>query len=205
MKTINFGASKLAAVLAAAALTLSGCAAGMGSESSSPNQSQVGPDVSASFSSMDIMFAQMMIPHHQQALDMGFIALAKSQNEDVLQLATEISSEQEPEIAIMRSWLSASGAEDDMGHGGHGMADMGHGGHGMDGMLTEEQMAALLNSSGSEFDELFLQGMIAHHEGAIDMTRMIINSSNPEVKALAEAIVSSQLEQIAYMRTLLAK
>lgn len=195
MKTINFGASKLAAVLAAAALTLSGCAAGMGSESSSPNQSQVGPDVSASFSSMDIMFAQMMIPHHQQALDMGFIALAKSQNEDVLQLATEISSEQEPEIAIMRSWLSASGAEDDMGHGGHGM----------DGMLTEEQMAALLNSSGSEFDELFLQGMIAHHEGAIDMTRMIINSSNPEVKALAEAIVSSQLEQIAHMRTLLAK
>jgi uncharacterized protein (DUF305 family) len=144
---------------------------------------------------MDVMFAQMMIPHHQQAVDMGVIARAKSSDEEVLKLAAAISSEQEPEIDLMRSWLNAAGASEDMGHAGHGM----------DGMLTEEQMAALLNASGSEFDELFLRGMIAHHEGAIEMAKMVLDSANPEVRGLAEAIVASQQEQIQSMQEMLAK
>lgn len=195
MKTSSSKASKLTAVLAAAALTISGCAPGM--DSSSPAQDQGGVQIadSASFSGMDIMFAQMMIPHHQQAVDMGVIAAAKSSDEDVLELAAAIASEQEPEINLMRSWLTAAGASEDMGHAMHGM----------DGMLTEGEMAALLNAAGIEFDELFLRGMIAHHEGAIDMAQMVIDSANPEVRDLAEAIVASQQEQIQYMRDLLAK
>ena len=194
MKIFSSKTFQLTAVLAAA-LTLSGCAAGMEPGAATPNQSGVEIADSTAFSSMDIMFAQMMIPHHQQAVDMGVIAAAKSSDEEVLKLAAAISSEQEPEIELMRSWLTAAGASEDMGHAMHGM----------DGMLTEEQMAALLNASGSEFDELFLRGMIAHHEGAIDMAQMVIDSANPEVRGLAEAIVASQQEQIQYMQELLAK
>lgn len=184
---------KLAALAVATTLALSGCAMVMHSSAPSADSDEVGVGDST-FSGMDIMFAQMMIPHHAQALDMGLIAASRSQNPEVLELAAAISNEQEPEIVLMRSWIEAAGASEDMGHAGHGM----------DGMLTEAEMAALLNASGNEFDELFLRGMIAHHEGAISMAQMVITSSNSEVKALAEAIVSSQQEQIDYMLSLLA-
>lgn len=184
---------KLAALAVATTLALSGCAMAMHSSAPSADSDEVGVGDST-FSGMDIMFAQMMIPHHAQALDMGLIAASRSQNPEVLELAAAISNEQEPEIVLMRSWIEAAGASEDMGHAGHGM----------DGMLTEAEMAALLNASGNEFDELFLRGMIAHHEGAISMAQMVITSSNSEVKALAEAIVSSQQEQIDYMLSLLA-
>lgn len=150
---------------------------------------------SSAFSSSDIMFAQMMIPHHQQALDMSELALSLAETSEVKDLATQIRDEQEPEISLMRDWLSAAGASEDMGHSSHGM----------DGMLTEEQMAALLSASGAEFEKLFLEGMISHHEGAIAMAQMVLDSANPEVRSLAEAIVSSQQTQIDYMKTLLAR
>lgn len=152
-------------------------------------------DEASGFSANDIMFAQMMIPHHQQALDMSELALSIAQSPDVLELAAQIKAEQDPEITLMRSWLTSAGASEDMGHGSHGMG----------GMLSEEEMAALLQASGPEFEKLFLEGMILHHEGAIDMTQMIQDSKNPEVKALAESIVSSQQIQIDYMKTLLAR
>jgi uncharacterized protein (DUF305 family) len=75
----------------------------------------------------------------------------------------------------------------------------------MGGILSEEQMSALLEASGPEFERLFLEGMIAHHEGAIDMAQMVLQSENPEVRALAEAIVTSQQVQIDYMKSLLAR
>lgn len=191
MNKMSRKTTQLAAVLVAAALALSGCTTPM---NSSAPLGEVG-SVDSALSGMDIMFAQMMIPHHEQAIDMGLIAASRSENPEILQLANTISNEQEPEIDLMRSWIAAAGASEEMSHAGHGM----------DGMLTEGEMAALLNASGNEFDELFLTGMIAHHEGAISMAQMVLDSSNPEVRALAEAIVSSQQEQIDYMRTLLAK
>lgn len=193
MRILSEKTPKFALIFAAAALALSGCA--VAEESQSPLAGSDEVQASAStFSGADIMFAQMMIPHHEQALDMGVIAAAKAQTPEVLELASDISAEQGPEIMTMRSWINAAGASEDMGHAGHLM----------DGMLTEEQMAALLNAADSEFDDLFLRGMTAHHEGAISMAQSVLSSSNPEVRTLAEAIVVSQQEQIDYMKPLLA-
>lgn len=144
------------------------------------------------FGPMDIMFAQMMIPHHQQAVDISQLALERAESEQVRELALQIMNEQDPEIQQMQGWIDQAGASNDMGH----QMDMG-------GMLTEAEVQALAEASGEEFDRLFLAGMIAHHEGAIDMAQMIVNSQNEEARALAQAIISSQTEQISYMLTLL--
>jgi uncharacterized protein (DUF305 family) len=189
MKLRKQGIFGVGAMALVAALALTGCAS-----SQNTPMSQEFSD-SAEFSNADIMFAQMMIPHHQQALDMSELALQLGQSPELLDLATQIRDEQDPEIAQMRSWLATAGASEDMGHASHGM----------DGMLTEEQMAQLLSATGAEFERLFLEGMIGHHEGAIAMAQMVLDSDNAEVRALAEAIVSSQQTQIDYMKTLLSR
>jgi uncharacterized protein (DUF305 family) len=146
------------------------------------------------FSAMDVMFAQMMIPHHEQAIEMAELATNRALSTEVLELAAEIMGEQDPEIEQMKSWLSEAGASGTMDH------DMG-----MDGMLSAEQMQALAAASGAEFDRLFLEGMILHHEGAIQMAQMVTGSKNAEAKALGEAIVVSQRAQIERMELLLAR
>ena len=139
------------------------------------------------------MFAQMMIPHHQQAVDMGTLAETRASNPVVKKLAAEIKSEQAPEINQMKKWLTSSGSSMTMDH------DMG-----MGGMLTDDEMETLKAASGAKFDHLYLVDMIAHHEGAIHMAQMVVDSDNPEAKALGEAIIKSQTKQIEYMKTLLA-
>ena len=174
------------------ALLLTGCTINIGG--TGMNDSMMGNSESTSgFSSNDIMFAQMMIPHHQQAVDMSTLAETHTTNPEILALAKQIKDAQAPEIKQMTSWIESSGAGMDMGH------DMG-----MGGMLTDEQMTALSNASGAEFDKLYLQGMIAHHEGAIQMAQMIVGSNNAEAKELAAAIISSQTAEIEKMKTLLA-
>lgn len=153
--------------------------------------------VEGEYSNMDIMFAQMMIPHHQQAVDMSNLALEKSSNGEILALAKQIKDAQAPEIQEMEHWLEHAGVSGTIDH------DMDHG---MEmGMLSAEELAALTTAEGTEFDLIFLEGMIAHHEGAIDMAQMILGSENAEAKALAEAIISSQTEEIELMKALLAK
>jgi len=146
------------------------------------------------FSSSDIMFAQMMIPHHQQAVDMGTLAETRASNPKVKELAAQIKSEQAPEILQMKAWLTASGSGMDMGH------DMG-----MKGMLTDSQLMELTNSTDSVFDQLYLKDMIGHHQGAIEMGQTVLNSKNKEVKALAESIIKSQTEQITILEKILAE
>ena len=122
---------------------------------------------------------------------MSDIALAKSQNSEVLALATQIKNAQAPEIDQMKSW------------GGTSMGS--HAGHMMDGMLTDEEMQALSAAMGKEFDRLFLEGMIKHHEGAIDMAEMVVQSTNQEVSTLANAIITAQKEEIVRMKELLSR
>jgi uncharacterized protein (DUF305 family) len=140
------------------------------------------------YSSQDIMFAEMMIPHHQQAIEMSDLALKNSTNPEVLALAQEIKDAQTPEIEQMKSW---------------GASSVAHMGHIMDGMLSDEEMSELTAATGSSFDKLFLEGMIKHHQGAIDMAEMVIDSKNSEVAALAKAIIEAQRKEIELMRTLL--
>jgi len=138
------------------------------------------------------MFASMMIPHHSQAVTMSELALANTTNPEVLALATAIRDAQGPEITQMQSWLDQSDYSGT--HAGH--MDMG-------GMLSDEEIAKLAIAKGAAFDRLFLEGMIAHHEGAIEMAEMIKDSTNSEVKKLFNNIVSSQSAEIEAMKALL--
>ena len=142
----------------------------------------------------DAMFLQMMIPHHEQAVDMSDLALSTSKDADILKLAKQIKEAQAPEIIKMQGWLTDAGLSEDPGHS---MGD------GMGGMLSDSELSALKGSTGKAFDRLFLTGMIAHHEGAIHMVMMIENSPNSEIKNLGQAIVKSQSAEINLMKELL--
>lgn len=148
-------------------------------------------DASSTYSSQDIMFAEMMIPHHEQAIEMSEIAFKNTTNPDVLALSEQIRGAQEPEIEFMKSWP--------------GVNSMGHMGHTMMGMLDDNEMEMLRVSTGADFDRLFLEGMIKHHEGAIDMAEMIVDSANPEVAKLGDSIIASQSAEIQAMKALLSK
>lgn len=196
VKALKTTAITSAALLAS--LTLAGCTINLGNNDGDKggmgmNGGMTGQN-SSEFSGADIMFAQMMIPHHQQAVDMGTLAETRASNTEVKALAAQIKSEQAPEIEQMKGWLTKAGAPLDMGHS-----------MGMGGMLTDAEMTALKNASGAEFDRLYIKGMIAHHEGAIHMAQMVVDSNNAEARALGEAIITSQTKQIADMKVLLAK
>ena len=141
----------------------------------------------------EAMFLQMMIPHHQQAIVISDLAISISTNKDVLDLANQIKNAQAPEIAQMKSWLKAAGLGEDPGHSMHAMA----------GMLTDSQIEQLKNSTGKDFDRLFLSSMIKHHEGAIDMVGMIENSSDQKIKQFGKQITVSQTGEIEAMQQLI--
>lgn len=141
------------------------------------------------YSTQDIMFAEMMIPHHEQAIVMSDLALSNSSNPEILKLAREIKAAQAPEIEQMKNW---DGVDASM-----------HMGHTMMGMLDEDEINNLKAVTGKEFDRLFLEGMIKHHEGAIDMAEMIDDSKNAEVAALGKAIISTQKAEIELMKSML--
>jgi len=148
-------------------------------------------EASSSYSEDELMFASMMIPHHSQAVTMSELALANTTNPEILSLATAIRDAQGPEITQMQSWLDASNYSESHAHHME-----------MSGMLTDEELAELSSANGSTFDRLFLQGMIAHHQGAIDMLSMIKNSTNSEVKKLSADIFTSQSAEIEAMKAL---
>ena len=158
--------------------------------SSTSNQSS-----NRKYTGADIMFLQMMIPHHQQAIDMSNLALTRSKNSELLDLAKKIKSAQSAEIVQMKAWLKDAGASEDMGHSMH---DMG-------GMLSDAEMADLKAASGTTFDKLWLNGMIGHHDGALHMTNMIIDADNAELKAFGEGIIKVQTAEIAQMKEMLKK
>ncbi len=182
------------AIALAAALALTGCTINIGGSKSDDTGGMMNHSTHSNFSGADVMFAQMMIPHHQQAVDMGTLAETRASDPAVKKLAAQIKAEQAPEITLMKSWLDEANATMDMGH------DMG-----MGGMLDETEMEALTNATGAAFDKLYLEGMIEHHKGAIHMAQMVIDSENAEVAKLGKAIIDSQTKQIAYMESLLKK
>mgnify|MGYP000160882801 CR=1 FL=1 len=151
---------------------------------------------SSNLTGADIMFLQMMIPHHQQAVDISNLALTKSKDPELLALATAIRDGQADEIVQMKQWLADAGASLDMGHS---MGDS------MGGMLNEQQLAALKNASGSTFDRLWLEGMTGHHDGALHMTQMIEDASNPTIKKFGQDIVALQTAQIEQMKEMLKR
>lgn len=159
------------------------------------------PAGNAALNDADVEFAQGMIAHHEQAVEMAEIALDPNRQAgaEVIDLATRIQAAQEPEIEQMTAWLTAAGESITMDMSeGHDMSSM-------EGMMTAEQMDALAVATGTEFDTMWLEMMIAHHEGAISQSQTVkANGSNPDVLTLADQIIAAQQGEIAEMQALLA-
>ena len=152
---------------------------------------------SADFNDADVMFAQMMIPHHQQAIAMSDIALDPNSQASaaIIALATQIKGAQDPEISQMKNLLTDWGKSMEMGSMAHSSM--------MSGMLSLEEMDTLGQLKGAEFDKTWAKGMIAHHEGAIAMANEVLaNGKNSEILALANAVVSGQSAEIKTLKPL---
>ncbi|MFG1846505.1 DUF305 domain-containing protein [Micromonospora carbonacea] len=159
----------------------------------------------AAFGDADVMFAQMMIPHHRQAVEMAELAETRAADPEVKRLAAAIKAAQAPEIATMTGWLTGWGRPVPSPAPGHGH-DMPEMDHEMPGMMSEADMAKLAGARGVGFDRQFLTMMIAHHEGAIAMAREeLAEGANPAAKALAQQIATSQQGEIDQMRKILAR
>src|SRR5690606_14895903 len=151
------------------------------------------------FNQEGVMFAQMMIPHHQQAVEMSELAETRAADPEVKEIAAKIKAAQDPEIATLRGWLTEWGASEMP-------MDGGQAGHGMSGMMTEEDMTKLKASKGAAFDRMFTQMMIQHHDGAIDMAQTELSQgSDPKAKELAQAIITAQQGEIEQMNKILER
>jgi uncharacterized protein (DUF305 family) len=166
-----------------------------------------GTSTGADFNDADTAFAQGMIPHHQQAVQMAAMALdpAADSGAKVKDLATRIKAAQGPEIETMTGWLAAWGQPMTMGTtAGTDMGGMG-GMSGTDGMMSTDEMTALGKLTGAEFDKTWTEMMIRHHQGAITMSeKEKTDGSNADALALAGNIATAQQAEITEMQALLA-
>ncbi|QTG82743.1 DUF305 domain-containing protein [Arthrobacter crystallopoietes] len=196
----------ISATAVAAALFLAGCGSDTGSNTTeestgmdhsimSHSPAPAASDAGGTHNSADAMFAQMMIPHHEQAAQMSDIMLAKDDlDPQITRLAENIKAAQAPEIEKMTGWLQTWDEQMEMS-----------GDHVMEGMLSSDDLAELEASLGAEASRLFLTQMIEHHEGAIAMAEEeAANGQDPDAVALAETIVADQKAEIEKMNNLLA-
>lgn len=197
--TRTFALSATAGALAVLLAACGGAAADTTPQGGSSSATAQG--VASAGSAADISFAQLMIPHHQQAVEMADMALEQASTPEVRELAVQIKAAQDPEIQMMSDWLESWGAPMKM-DGDHDSHDMG--GMTMSGMMTDEEMQALAAASGADFDQMWLQMMIAHHEGAVSMAdEVLVASDNPAVIALADDVIAGQAAEIDTMKQLL--
>ncbi len=154
----------------------------------------------AGFDADDVAFATNMIPHHQQAVDLTALVPGRSTNPELIALAQQISGAQAPEIDAMKAFLVQwkENPDDDTGHDAHG-------GMAMAGMVDEAAMAKMKTLNGTAFDVLWLQSMIGHHQGAIEMAKAeLANGQNVDAKQLAQNIIDAQQAEIDQMQKMLA-
>ena len=194
----------LSVVVVVGALGLAGCgsddAASPATQTPTPQAPAATKASGASFNDADVTFAQGMIPHHEQAIEMADIALDPKvgASEQVRDLATRIKGGQDPEIALMTGLLTAWGQPVQMA------ADGGHEMSSMDGMMSAEEMDALETITATDFDKMWMEMMIRHHEGAIAMAQTVkAAGSSPDVLALADQVIAAQQAEMSEMQALL--
>lgn len=152
----------------------------------------------AGYNADDVAFATNMVLHHQQAIELSALVPDRSTNPQLIALAQQISAAQQPEINVMKVFLVQWNENPDTnsGHAGHGNA--------MQGMVDEATMSKLKSLNGAEFDKLWLDSMISHHQGAIEMAKAeIANGDNADAKSLAQDIVTTQEAEIGQMKQML--
>lgn len=139
------------------------------------------------FNRQDVMFMNMMIVHHDQAITMSEMADNRTDNQNIIGLAENISEAQSAENRQMREWMNELGYDT----GNH---------HAMAGMATEQEMQKLRNSSGEEFDKLFAELMIEHHRGGIEMAKNFRQAGrHSELKEMQTAMIETQQKEISKM------
>ncbi|MFC7902507.1 DUF305 domain-containing protein [Streptomyces griseoincarnatus] len=192
-----------------AALALAACggsgddtgSAGHGGHQATDSAAPSAPASQGQHNAADVTFAKGMIPHHRQAVEMADLAPDRARSAEVKKLAAEIKKAQAPEIEKLSGWLTSWGetvpAEGAMDHSMHG---------GMDGMMSAEEMTALENASGRAFDTAFMEMMIKHHEGAVEMAKTEQSEgAHTPARKMAVDIIASQSAEIEQMRKLLGK
>lgn len=197
-----------ATVVLTAGLALAGCGSDSdhgsmpGTSQATPKGTPTGtPAPSGEVNDADVTFASQMIPHHQQAIQMAEMAGRKATTPEVKKLAAAIKAAQGPEIQQLSSWLTAWGKPiPSPKHGGHDMSEP------MPGMMTEDEMSQLGNSTGSMFDRMWTEMMIKHHQGAVTMAKAEqTKGKNAQAIALAKKIETDQNSEIATMQRLLGR
>ncbi|MEH0448626.1 MULTISPECIES: DUF305 domain-containing protein [unclassified Streptomyces] len=204
----------VSAATVAAALLLAACGGGDssgGGSTAAPGStsSSAGAGVTAAaHNAQDVSFAQGMIPHHRQALEMARLAAGRASSARVEDLASRIEKAQEPEIRTMSGWLTSWGEDvpESSDSTAESMPGMDHSGSAMPGMMDGSDMAALAKASGKDFDSMFLAMMVDHHQGAVDMaTTEKSKGVYAPATSLAGDIVAAQTAEIAEMNKLLGK
>jgi len=211
----------VAAAVAAALLALGACDSGSGADDRAEAKGDSGPSVVAPGrpgepaktlsaeearkaapddkpNSADFDYAQRMITHHGQALQMTSLAPARATSKQVKLLAERISAAQKPEIGAMEGWLKTQGKAKEKDSGSH---DHGH--EVMPGMATDAQLTQLRAAKGKAFDQLFLKLMITHHQGAVTMaTEVLSEGNNVLIEEMANDVIAQQTVEINRMRSM---
>lgn len=197
-KTFTMRRALSAGIAAFAALSFAACSDGGDEGGHDMDSMDSGSEsAEADFNDADVAFLQMMIPHHEQAVDMAALAEVHATDPEVIDLATQIAAAQQPEIdqmtALLEEWEQPLGME-------------GHEGMSMGGMATEEQMTELEAAHGADFDKLFVELMIAHHEGAVAMAEEHhAEGQNGDAAAIADAVIETQTAEIATLQEIQAR
>ncbi|AWK76762.1 DUF305 domain-containing protein (plasmid) [Rhodococcus oxybenzonivorans] len=213
----------LSAAAVSGVLVLAGCSDNSGgghdmsqmsnNAASTTSSSSTTTGAVAAFNDADVMFLQMMYPHHAQAVEMANMVEGRTTNPQVLDLAKKIAAAQGPEMEQMTALLAQRGLTVPSTDASGGMSGMNHGGpsgaaedgmSGMSGMMTPEQMTDLAGKSGADFDTAWLNMMIEHHTGAIEMAQTeLADGENAEAKKMATDIIAAQQAEITTMQALL--
>jgi len=195
--------ARVAAGLAAlaAALFLSSCTSPASDGHTDQQPTADAPAITgqpAGYNADDVAFATNMIPHHQQAVELSALVPDRTTNPELIGLARQISTAQQPEIETMKVFLVQwkENPDTNSGHAGHGET--------MQGMVDAATMTKLESLNGAEFDKLWLESMISHHQGAIEMAKAeIANGKNVDAIRLAKNIVTAQEAEIGQMKQML--
>ncbi|MEU4250002.1 DUF305 domain-containing protein [Amycolatopsis sp. NPDC026612] len=200
-KTVLIGGIALASAVLLGACSSNDSPSAMDHSASAPAPAP-STQAAAGHNADDVAFAQQMVPHHSQALDMAKLVPSRSTDPKVIDLASRIAKAQDPEIQQMQGWLSTWGT---------GMPGMTHesmpGMSGsMPGMMSGDDLKQLEAAKGTEFDKMWLTMMIQHHQGAIDMAKTELSKGgNADAKALARKIIDAQQAEITEMQGLLGQ
>jgi uncharacterized protein (DUF305 family) len=200
----------LVAVLAAAP-TVGAALGGCGTNTTAPSSSS--PAIPQDHNQADVAFAQNMIPHHAQAIAMSRLAAQQAVSPQVKDFAARIQAAQQPEIEQMSGWLRAwhdPVPAPNSPMGGIEQGDMGQMDHDvsgpMPGRMSGDQMQQLEQATGPAFDQMYLQMMITHHQGAITIAQTELRAGqNPGARQLAQRIINTQQREITETQAILGR